>query len=323
MRPPAGILDFRSKCRTSWEPGGSREATRRKLGACAIVGLFRTRHKRSARDVPQGPGSCGTRDEISAERSKGTMAQIVLPAGPDEIFRLAEPVLTDIFGEGAYCLGGGTALAAVWQHRHSTDIDLFMDGSAYRAVVMDNVRRRSLEAGLLSALEPDFLDIATGVLKVLLGPGELGLYVPPSPLGWMPPVDHVSGTSVPLERPATILARKIHGRMLEVGDVTLRDLYDLAAAAELAPAELDTALQSLTEDHRLVLCDELARLPQDWVTSPHTGRPLLNATVPADLANNPALCVEAVRDMLDCGRSLTRQTPGESSDAPAKRRPTP
>ena len=110
----------------------------------------------------------------------------------------------------------------------------------------------SLEAGLPSALEPDSLDIATGVLKVLPDPGELGLYVPPSPLGWMPPVDHVSGTSVPLERPATILARKIHSRMLEVGDVTLRDLYDLAAAAELAPAELDTALQSLTEDHRLV-----------------------------------------------------------------------
>ena len=107
------------------------------------------------------------------------MAQKVLPVGPDEIFRLAEPVLTDVFGEGAYCLGGGT--------------------------------------------------------------------------------------------------------------------------------------------------DNLAQLPQDWVTSPHAGSPLLNATAPAHLANDPALCVEAVRDMLDCGRgrSLAPRTPRESSNTPATRRPTP
>ena len=79
------------------------------------------------------------------------MAQKVLPVGPDEIFRLAEPVLTDVFGEGAYCLGEGTALAAVWQHRHSTDVDLFMDGSAYRAVVTDTARRDALAAGLRRA----------------------------------------------------------------------------------------------------------------------------------------------------------------------------
>ena len=150
-------------------------------------------------------------------------------------FRLAEPVLTDVFGEGAYCLGGGTALAAVWQHRHSTDVDLFMDGSAYRAVVTDTARRDALAAGLRSAVEPDMLDITPGVLKMFADTGELGLYVPPSPLAWMPPVDQVAGTSVPLERPATILARKLHGRMLEVGDLMLRDLYDLAAAADMAP----------------------------------------------------------------------------------------
>ena len=230
------------------------------------------------------------------------MAPRVLPVGPDEIFRLAEPVLTGVFGEGAYCLGGGTALAAVWQHRHSTDVDLFMDGSAYREVVMDKARRGALAASLRGAVEPDMLDITPGVLKMFTDAGELGLYVPPSPLERIPPVDRVAGTSVPLERVATILARKLHGRMIELGDLLLRDLYDLAAAADLAPGELDVALRSLTEDERLILCDNLARLPPDWVASPHTGRPLLNATAPAHLANDPALCVDAVREMLDCGR---------------------
>ena len=30
-------------------------------------------------------------------------------------------------------LGGGTALAARWRHRHSTDVDLFVDPAAYAA----------------------------------------------------------------------------------------------------------------------------------------------------------------------------------------------
>ncbi len=253
------------------------------------------------------------------------MAQRVLPAGPDEIFKLAEPVLTDVFGAGAYCLGGGTALAAVWQHRYSTDVDLFMDGSAYREVVMDKARRSALAARLQSAVEPHVLDITTGVLKMFTATGELGLYVPPPPLGWMPPVDQVAGTSVPLERLASILARKLHGRMLEVGDLVVRDLYDLAAAVDLAPGELDIALRSLTEDERLTLCDSLERLPQDWLTSPHTGRPLLNATAPAHLASDPALCVEAVRELLHCGRGrgLAPKAPRGSSPSFGSRPPTP
>ncbi len=113
--------------------------------------------------------------------------------------------------------------------------------------------------------------------------------------------------------------------MLEVGDLMLRDLYDLAAAAELAPGELDIARRSLTENERLALCDNLGQLPPDWVTSPHTGRPLLNATAPADLAKDPALCVEAVRDILDCdrGRRPVPKTPRESSHFPANPGPSP
>ena len=230
------------------------------------------------------------------------MAQRVLPTGPDEIFRAAEPVLTRFFGEGAYFLGGGTALAAVWRHRHSTDIDLFMDASAFRALVMNDGRKRALEGALSRAVRPDFLEIRRGgLLKILRGEGELGLYVPPSPIKAPPPVDWVRGTPVPLERPATILARKVHRRMIEHNDLLLRDLYDLAAASELAPDDLQAVLDSVSDEDRLSLCDNLASLPMDLMPSPHLGRPLINAVLPAHLADNPALCVDIVRQMLDCG----------------------
>lgn len=246
------------------------------------------------------------------------MAQRLLPAGPDEIFRAAEPVLTRFFGEGAYSLGGGTALAALWRHRHSTDIDLFMDVSAFRVVVMDDGRKRALEDALDRAVRPDFLEVRRGgLLKVLCGEGELGLYVPPSPIKAAPPVDWVHGTSVPLERPATILARKVHGRMIERSDLLLRDLYDLAAASELAPDDLQTVLDSVSDEDRLSLCDNLASLPVDLMSSPHLGRPLINAVLPAHLAENPALCVDIVRQMLDCDGGRNQQSsPSAPSNAP-------
>ncbi len=245
------------------------------------------------------------------------MAQRMLPAGPDEIFRAAEPVLTRFFGEGAYFLGGGTALAAVWQHRHSTDVDLFMDASAFHAVVMDDGRKRALEGALNRAVRPDFLEIRQGgLLKVLRGDGELGLYVPPSPIKALPPVNWVHGTPVPLEHPATVLARKVHRRMIEQNDLLLRDLYDLAAASELAPDDLQTVLDSVSEEDRLSLCDNLASLPTDLMSSPHLGRALINAVLPAHLAENPALCVDIVRRVLDCGSGRNQQlAPSDTSDA--------
>lgn len=49
--------------------------------------------------------------------SVADLVERVLPAGPDAVFARAHPMLTELLGEGAFALGGGSALAAVWQHR--------------------------------------------------------------------------------------------------------------------------------------------------------------------------------------------------------------
>lgn len=226
-----------------------------------------------------------------------------LPEGPERIFRLAEPVLTAAFGPGKYRLGGGTALAAVWRHRHSTDIDLFMEHTDYRAGIDSDAREQRLRDELFEALQqlrPEKISVERGFAKVVCRDGEFGLYTPPVPLrASAEATDKVAGTRVEIERPAIILARKIHGRMLSNGVFTLRDLYDTAAASVLAPEDLEIVLDSVLESDKSALRDELRSLPSDWAQNPRkSGRALIRAERPAGLAKDPSACLRIVQQLL-------------------------
>ena len=121
----------------------------------------------------------------------------------------------------------------------------------------------------------------------------------PAPLTPPPAADRVSGTRVELERPATILARKLRGRMLRKGVVVLRDLYDIAAARELAPEDLTVALACLSVAEREDIAGELQGLSADWAATPRkSGRPLMGALRPAALAAEPARAISALRHLL-------------------------
>lgn len=226
-----------------------------------------------------------------------------LPAGPDRIFRLVEPVLTQTFGQGTYRLGGGTALAAVWDHRHSTDIDLFADHAAYRAGVNSEDKKQRLKealSGILEPLGPQRIEVQRGFIKTVCRHVEFGLYTPPSPLDTHDrATDRVAGTAVALERPAVILARKIHGRMLGNGVLTLRDLYDIAAASVLAPEELQAVLLTVADEDKESLRKELRLLPRNWSGNPEkSGRALIDARRPAALAEAPHRSIAVVRSLL-------------------------
>ena len=61
------------------------------------------------------------------------MAEYDLPTGPAELFEAVRRPLARAFGgEDNIRFGGGTALAARWAHRHSTDMDLFVDSDRSR-----------------------------------------------------------------------------------------------------------------------------------------------------------------------------------------------
>ena len=66
------------------------------------------------------------------------MAKLDLPAGPAELLEaVRKPLGHHLGGEHRMRLGGGTALAARWRHRHSTDVDLFVDPADYEGLRTD------------------------------------------------------------------------------------------------------------------------------------------------------------------------------------------
>ena len=250
-------------------------------------------------------------------QAQGAQVERELPEGPAGIFASAYPVLSKLLGDGCISLGGGTALAAVWGHRHSTDVDLFADSAAYVELVSSERGRRLLSDGLREAFQPDQMDIQRGYLRLLSPAGELSIMTSPSPLPPLLATDRVANTQVSLERPATILARKLRGRMLTNGVLVLRDLYDLAAATTLAPDELKMALASLSDADRRDITDELRRLPAGWAAAPkESGRPVIDPARPAELAKDPAQAVVVVRKLLSKNSTyrLRREPPGNRQE---------
>lgn len=232
------------------------------------------------------------------------LVERVLPAGPAEVFARAQPVLTELLGEGAFALGGGTALASVWRHRHSTDIDLFADNATYVERVRSAGGKERVAALLEEALRPQRVDVQSGFLTASFSDGDLSLMTAPLPLfppsvPPLTPADRVANSLVALERPATILARKLHGRMIANGVLVLRDLYDLAAAKTLAPGDLSMALESLSEKERRMIADELSTLPPDWAATPgKSGRPVIRPRRPPELARAPTRAITITRELL-------------------------
>ena len=70
-----------------------------------------------------------TRDPLTASVkfvSQNSVREIVQSEDARRLFVLAHAALSETLSDDAYSLGGGTALAARWQHRDSTEIDLVM-----------------------------------------------------------------------------------------------------------------------------------------------------------------------------------------------------
>ena len=62
--------------------------------------------------------------------------RILIPGNPGTVLARLAPLLSSWLGADGCVLGGGTVLAARWQHRVSTDIDLFTDHQRYRDAIV-------------------------------------------------------------------------------------------------------------------------------------------------------------------------------------------
>ena len=185
------------------------------------------------------------------------MAELDLPEGPAELLKAVRlPLGQYLGGEHEVRLGGGTALAARWQHRYSSDLGFFVDTAAYVGLFKSEQRfHADLE---LHAGRARHLSIESGFTRIVLADGgEISISASLSLTARSLSDDTVRGTQVPLEATAEILAKKLRYRMIQNATIVPRDLYDIAAARQHDAAALQTALSTLTEDHLLDIDTEL------------------------------------------------------------------
>ena len=192
-------------------------------------------------------------------------AQIVIPGNPGIALARVAPALSEWLGHGGYVLGGGTVLAARWQHRVSTDIDLFTDLSRYQnAIVSQREDVAEVLRNLVGAAGEGAVEVERGWLRVQFAEAPLALMTIPRPTIQDPYLEQVQGTDVPAESTAEILARKIQSRILDLGAFTARDLYDILVARDQDRDALRRVLASITAQERSAIASELRGLPRDW-----------------------------------------------------------
>lgn len=112
-------------------------------------------------------------DETSGEmRRKSRMlldmkhGEIVIPGNPGIVLARVAPLLSAWLGDGGCVLGGGTVLAARWQHRVSTDIDIldlgvFTDRDLYDLLVAQKHNAEVLDRVLASITNSERATIAS------------------------------------------------------------------------------------------------------------------------------------------------------------------
>lgn len=143
-------------------------------------------------------------------------------------------------------IGGGSVLAARWNHRLSTDIDLFVDANpAGEFIKKDGISFVEVGTALNSLAEQG----TVSELKLLdhgcsfCGPfGPMSLYASRRFTRSVLSQDQESTTGLPTETSREILFKKLYGRVIRSVTHVGRDMYDFIVAFMIDPRSLDHAL---------------------------------------------------------------------------------
>ena len=177
----------------------------------------------------------------------------VLPPA-DAILEQVAPLLLQTFASKDIAIGGGTALAARWCHRQSTDIDMTVPHDMFIGVRVQLAER--LTASSLTGIRhgQDWLNGETTE-----GEFSIATIAPLLPHPSVPS-DHETMFGLLLDPTSEILARKLRLRIYGNGEFVSRDFYDICTAAERDPVALDQALSTLSAGERIDIAEEIASL---------------------------------------------------------------
>ena len=167
-------------------------------------------------------------------------------------------VLSGFIPTGALSFGGGTVLAARWNHRRSLDVELFCEPTAYDA--LGPAGRARLEAAIKTipgcAEEPTWCDSIAAYAEIV---GLEATLLPRTVGIGSACTTRLAGTGLVLQSSAQILYAKVARRMYAGGEITARDAYDLACAHHFDPSALQFALGSI-DPREIHVVREIIRL---------------------------------------------------------------
>lgn len=199
------------------------------------------------------------------ERDAGVLA---LPPVPAATLHSVDGWLWEYLPRHELVLGGGTVLAARWEHRESTDVDLFappgaFDGAEWRmaalaAVVGERVRSGDLTDALVAKRHLRLtLDKPVGELTVFTGQDATAQ-----------PVAHdETAAGFAVHSVEEILTRKLRFRVHGLGDFTQRDFYDFAVAALVEPDVMARVLAAFDAEANQAVARELRQAPTGFAAS--------------------------------------------------------
>ncbi len=202
-----------------------------------------------------------------------------LPSSVNPGFLTCAPRLLEAFnGKCDLVLGGGTVLASRWDHRVSTDLAFFAYGDD--VLMPQYIEEVGQELASSHHLFQD-LTVHTRYLSFVCMDTNVSIFTTNS-LTHAHSVEQESKTGLLLEATEEILAKKLSGRIMGLGDFLVRDVYDLCVASYLDADAYENALRVITKVQMADIASELKNLA---ARPPHPQAPLLSPKYPV-LAEN-------------------------------------
>ncbi len=159
-------------------------------------------------------------------------------------------ILLRHFPKDAVNIGSGTALAARWSHRKSTDIDITLQAQVFRT--KSPFLRDRLKAAGIGKMRG-----GSGWLNGVCEEGDFSIGTTENLLPSDPQPDLDEKWGYPLDSVREILARKFRLSMYGNGEFVSKDFYDILTAREKDPGSPHNALETLTADERQEIEDEI------------------------------------------------------------------
>ena len=222
--------------------------------------------------------------------------KLTLPSPAKALFQSVYGVLGELIrpvspGGTMGRLGGGTALAARWRHRRSTDLDITVPVGTGLGRYDPGRDRRLVER--MAAAGATHVHVRPRSFTFTFGDGKLDLVE-------MDPqfrVGHaradVDGVPMDVYANAQILCGKLHGR----GNVLPeRDIFDIAVAAELDAPALAAAVNHLDVDYRREIVHRIRAQADRYRSTARTVLDPLDSRWATLLADAPAKAAAAIED---------------------------